>query len=108
MYQRIKDFLAGRRYGAAYLNRSVLMVYPKAPYWRWLGQQHDPDSRKNGTAYLVPMVHGAEALENLLQDAWPSLFGHQLLVGKEDHATWPNNRSLQMFHEWFDVHMADT
>lgn len=110
MYQQLKRLLSGQKSGVRHLNRSVIVVYPKAPYERWTGEDLKAgglDPEKDGTAYLIPMMQDLDEFDDFLEQTWSWLFAQQLSMWTEDDATWPQDRSLQMFRQWFEVRVAD-
>jgi len=97
----------------AYLNRSAVMLCPKQPMLDWLnilpGLMSDltlEDIRKDSTIYLLPEHAFDGDVLKLVNDNWEKYFSMQLTAWYTAENLWPANRSLKMFHEWFDVEVV--
>jgi hypothetical protein len=64
------------------------------------------ESRNDPTAYLLPEIEDLSELGAMLEEVWPILFDNELAAWNEDESTWPQERSLAMFREWFGVEFA--
>lgn len=91
------------------LNRSALILRPKAPYIRWATKvSGEPvhDVRRivcgDRTAYLIARNDGEELEPALLEARYAELFERELFEWNENRATWPAPRTLAMFKQWFD------
>lgn len=93
-----------------HINRSVVVVKPKQPFLDWT--QSLPDPLENLTleqlhndchAYLFPHWDTPEDREELLAEVVDFLFDLELFGWHRDEREFPPNRTLAMFHEWFDV-----
>lgn len=59
----------------------------------------------------VCLVHDwqdPEERRRVLEEFWPALFDAMLNGWVTDHSLWPRDRTLEMFHEWFEVQTFDT
>ena len=68
------------------LNRSAVIVKPRQPYLEW--------TRRDDTEGLAESV-----FETLRKE--PTIY-----LLPEYEASWPKNRTLEMFREWFEVQMS--
>ncbi len=96
------------------LNRSAVTVKPRHPYLEWC-RQHDAeglaepvfqDLHEEPTVYLLPEWEDPSEQRDLLEEYWPELFEALLEGWSTDERSWPKNRNIEMFHEWFEVHMS--
>ena len=93
-------------------NRSALFVIPKEPYKEWakiynespiedlnqrLGEKH---------VYLVEWSY-EEDIVDVLKHYYLEIFEYELLSWNGYKSEWPQNRSLELFLEWFDVKLCD-
>ena len=53
--------------------------------------------------YLFPHWDTHEEREELLAEVYDFLFDQELFGWHRDERAFPRNRTLAMFHEWFDV-----
>jgi len=90
------------------LNRSVVIVKPRQPYVDWANSLDDSsftleELRTDNTAFLVPEIEIDSDNERVLKQYCPVMFQHELSAWCPDKETWPKNRNLSMFKEWFGV-----
>jgi hypothetical protein len=96
--------------GKILLNRSALVVKPKEPFLDWL---HEADLTSHGlslkdlvlepTVYLIPECETGEEVAEVLQELCEEIFVDQLDGWYRDQATWPKDRSFEVFSRWFDL-----
>lgn len=92
------------------LNRTVVLLGPKQPYLDWLNEV-DPeeqaltveDLRDDNEVFLIPQYSDNSDSEKWVEKRWSVLFEHMLMGWIEDETLWPQDRSLAMFREWFDI-----
>jgi hypothetical protein len=91
-----------------HVNRSAFLVRPGRGYLEWMRRRRPgyKGSAFDTVVYLLPQVDD-DALRAYLDDAWPHIFEHQLLLGSEDRSDWPRPRTRAMFDAWFEVHGSD-
>jgi len=65
-----------------------------------------PRANAYGSAFLLPEFDLEEDLQEWVEDNVAWLFDFQLSAWTEDETTWPENRDLKTFREWFriDIH----
>ena len=92
------------------INRSLMILRPKQPFldWaRWLDDESKDltlDSlNEDSTAYLIPEIWQDSDQEKFLQTYYDILFEEQLEGWWTDEVSWPQQRDLKLFLEWFEV-----
>ena len=91
------------------LNRSALVVMPKSPFLRWL-HSVDPtssdlglnDLREDPTIYLLDEYDDDVIATALVEAAFADIFEEQLAGWWQDESVWPDNRTFDMFCQWFE------
>ena len=91
------------------LNRSALVVKPKQPFLDWL-HAADPTSRhltlldlvREPTLYLIPECETDDDVAAVLRELCEEIFEERLEGWYRDPSTWPPDRSLKVFCQWFD------
>jgi hypothetical protein len=92
------------------INRTVVMLGPKQPFLDWLNNV-DPDDevlnledlREDNEVFLIPQFNDNSDSEKWVEKRWSFLFEHMLMGWIDDEAMWPQDRTLEMFREWFDI-----
>ena len=93
------------------LNRSAVLLRPKQPFLDWMKQGDEQglaaevyaDAYEDPEIYLVPEFEDAASRDRVLARCWPRLFERMLAAWSVEESTWPPNRSLQMFQQWFEI-----
>jgi hypothetical protein len=93
----------------ATLNRSAIIVKPRQQFLDWL-HAADPtsceltlrDLAREPTIYLLPECDTEEDVRKVLAELCEEIFAEQLAGWFNDDATWPKDRSLEVFSRWFD------
>jgi len=89
------------------LNRCVVIIRPREPFFQWLRSLPDPlelsleDYDDDSTAYLLPDFEDEEGKEEILSHFHDLLFAEILGGWWTFEADWPKNRNLEIFKEWF-------
>lgn len=94
------------------LNRTVMILVFKQPFLDWLNAaDQNPLSLtlemlhiENDT-FLIPQFDDPHDAVKWAEDRWHFLFDSILFDWATDESMWPENRSLEMFLEWFDIHV---
>ena len=93
-------------------NRSALYIIPKSPFKNW-AKQYDDDplcdlvERLNEKhIYLIDFFY-QETLEDILEPYYLNIFEYELSSWNTIRAEWPENRSINVFFDWFEVHFCD-
>ena len=99
-----------------FINRSAIVLRPKQPFLEWAKQDDaeglaqpvfDALNREPGV-YLVPDWQDPDERRRVLEVFWPVLFDAMLNGWVTDQGLWRENRTLEMFHEWFEVQTFDS
>jgi len=89
------------------LNRAALIVRPAAPYLSWAKRLDDsgaaPDPSGEQTVYLVPEVGDSDEIEEILESVFGTVFERELYAWHTVEDEWPQDRTLAMFREWFEI-----
>ena len=93
------------------LNRSAVAVTPRQPFLDWLNSV-DPDNcltlaQLDHTLYLVPDYEDPADAEKVLKKVSEEIFCRELEGWCTDADLWPEDRSLKVFRQWFDVRHHD-
>lgn len=91
------------------VNRSAIVLKPKQPFLDWL-RAADPTSRevtmldlvREPTIYLIPECDTEKEVAEVLRELCEDIFEEQLAGWYTDTATWPRDRSYEVFCSWFD------
>ena len=91
------------------LNRSAIVITPQQPFLDWL-QTVDPTSHhitlrelaNEPSIYLIPECETDEDVARVLQGLCEEIFVEELDGWYRDPATWPQDRSFDVFCRWFD------
>lgn len=95
------------------LNRSAVVVRPRQPFLDWIRSVEElelPDvtlAELDKTLYLVPDYEDLEDAEKVLELVCEEIFCRELSGWYADEETWPQDRSLEVFRQWFDVEHFD-
>lgn len=92
------------------LNRTIAMLAPKQPFLEWVNDT-DPeepamtlaDLCEDNEAFLIPQFSDLGESIRWVEKRWSMLFEHMLAEWMLDETAWPENRTLDMFREWFDI-----
>ena len=99
------------------LNRAIIVLRYKQPYIDWVKTAGTnpieitlEDANDDSEAFLVPNydclvdpIDGTDDAVKWVEKRWRMFFEHILGAWIFDETTWPQNRTLKMFREWFDV-----
>jgi hypothetical protein len=103
------------RFAMQLLNRTAVTIVGAKPYLDWT-RQNDADvnrgtltvarARTFGSAFLLPEFELEVDVQEWVEENAAWLFEFQLSAWTEDESTWPVERGLKTFREWFrvDVH----
>lgn len=92
------------------INRGVVIIKPKQPLVDWVNRTVPLDMpltleelKHDCTAMLVPDLTSREAVLDYLDPAKPLLFEMELKGWNRDPSGWPEERTAEMFDDWFDI-----
>jgi hypothetical protein len=95
------------------LNRSAVVVRPRQPFVDWLKSVEGlelPDvtlDQLEKTLYLVPDYEDPDDADKVLKKVCDEIFWRELAGWYTDEETWPRDRNLKVFKQWFDVEHFD-
>ena len=94
------------------LHRSALTITRKQPYADWANNDEPDPVRYTDelprTVYLVPAIDSLTTITEMLDEFWPDIFVEELSAWNEDEATWPAQRTRELFDRWFDAELTET
>ena len=97
------------------VNRTAISLVGEAPFVEWM-RANDGDANKGtltvardkpyGTVIMLPEFELEEDIQEWVEDNASWLFEFQLDAWTDDESTWPKERDLKTFREWFrvDIH----
>lgn len=96
------------------INRGAILLRYRAPAVRWVNEadpyDESPDIttdnlQQDRTIYLVSSgdVDGEAAVEKWVEANYEALLEYELEGWYTDPALWPEERTLEMFRDWFEV-----
>jgi hypothetical protein len=92
------------------INRGLVVVKPKQPLLEWLRKINAADKNDDlaelqfdSTGYLVPEYEDDNEQREILKEFHASIFELELESWTPEESTWPKQRDLKMFLEWFEV-----
>ncbi len=92
------------------VDRSVVIVKPKEPFLEWIrnlpGSEIDitlEQLRADSTVYLIPDFDEIEDALEAIDHIYGKIFETELAEWSEEEDTWPQERTLKHFWQWFDV-----
>ena len=99
------------------VERSVVVLKPKQPFLDWINNSlaYSTDTlldlqsiRIDCNSYLMPEVNEIEDGVAFVDEFFESLFQMELASWSEEESSWPEELTLKMFWEWFDVEISPT
>ena len=98
------------------LNRSAVILKPLRPYLEWAKEDDDEglaelvfeNLREEPHVFLLPEYEDPTSQKEVLERSWPGLFEAMLEGWVTDEEYWPENRTLDMFREWFEIQMVSS
>jgi len=88
------------------INRSALLVAPRAPFLNWAERYGDGVPYPIGeerTVYLLPSYALETEVGEIVEHYYDIIFESELESWMLDDSTWPKERTYAVFREWFDV-----
>jgi hypothetical protein len=96
-----------------FVNRWGILVRAKQPYVDWANSFEDggpifdlDERRASPTLYLIAELEGADLYELVDEWYWEEMFVFELNSWMREPSVWPENRTVDMFHDWFDVELV--
>ncbi|MEN9945751.1 MAG: hypothetical protein RLZZ293_137 [Pseudomonadota bacterium] len=97
------------------VERSVVVLKPKQPFLDWindnlvteqLGLLDLSSIRLDCNSYLIPEIEELEDGIAYVDEMYENFFRIELASWIDDQSLWPQELSLKMFWEWFDVEIS--
>ncbi|WP_296054774.1 hypothetical protein [uncultured Amphritea sp.] len=93
------------------INRSGFAVLPRQSFADWANQQQDElnqpmtleEHRAEGNVYLTEEFQSEADVSRQLKLHYEKIFANELAAWDEFGDHWPQERTLDMFLEWFEV-----
>ena len=91
------------------VNRSVAVVRPREPYVKWATsvdadvKDFEEDARAHVSVYLIPPDPKEEQEAAPMSQWFAQIFESELEGWYLDEESWPQQRDLKTFQEWFEV-----
>jgi hypothetical protein len=92
------------------INRSLAIIKPQQPFVDWANQLSDADGkvsladfREDCLAVLIAEYDTDEEARGHINAMWEDLFEEELWEWCTEESWWPQERTREMFWEWFDV-----
>lgn len=95
------------------INRSVIIVQPREPFWLWLNDLPDAnwegltleELQEDANSYLIPACQNADEVWDEVEARITTIFAAELADWCEDEDLWPDLHP-DIFGEWFDVQIS--
>ena len=91
------------------INRDAVILKGKHPLVDWINS-HDPDNpvaisavRTDCRVYLLPECIGPDEAKKQIEANFDVLFENELVGWYTDESMWPQNRTVGMFRDWFEI-----
>lgn len=88
------------------INRNGILVKPRQRLFTWL-KVVDPETpfttAPEGSIYLIREMDSNDLIEQWLQTHFEPIFKNELNSWHTIPEEWPQNRTYELFREWFDV-----
>ena len=92
------------------INRSIAIIRPKQPFVDWANQLPDAelkssldDFKTDCLAILIPDYDTDEEAEGYINEIYEDIFIEELYGWCTEEAWFPQDRTNEMFWEWFEV-----
>jgi len=91
------------------INRGAVIIRPSQPYLDWATNLDDsnisPQAIDEKTVYLISNYEDDIEAWEILSSVYERIFKNELLGWNTDETTWPKQRSLTMFKDWFNIEL---
>lgn len=92
------------------VNRSVIVVVPREPFWHWLNEVAEgeldgltlEDLQQDANSYLISACQNIDEVWQEVENRVEEIFAAELADWCEDESEWPD-LDIGIFGEWFDV-----
>lgn len=97
------------------LRRSIIAVLPRQPFVDWLRTRPGEKDASlkyarehSSIAFLIPYPMNTHETVRVVPEHWPRFFSQMLERHCENPEDWPQDRTWDMFQQWFEVEYRDT
>ncbi|MBX9598873.1 MAG: hypothetical protein K2X04_09910 [Burkholderiales bacterium] len=99
------------------VERSIVVIKPKQPFLDWINNNLAISNetlldlsniRIDCNSYLIPEINEIEDGVAYVDEMYEALFQLELASWSEEQSLWPQELSLKMFWEWFDIEISPT
>ena len=92
----------------AYINRGCIIIRVATPYIDWARSLDDSGMIPNPetdepTVYLIADYDVEEEAWEALEEKYEIIFEEELEAWHTDDTDWPENRTFELFKEWFTI-----
>jgi hypothetical protein len=104
----------------ARVDRHILVVTPREPFAEWVrtleefkeivdGDQRQglEESLRMASTYLVPFSFNPDHVIAWVRENFEAVFATELNGVTESTESWPSDRTVEMFEDWFDLQLLD-
>jgi hypothetical protein len=94
------------------IERCVLMVIPKKPYFDWANSLQstyaiiEPDDSLQPSSYLLPDFEDEKDVEKYIKKRFRIIFDNELSAWTSNESEWPTIITYKVFKDWFDIHFS--
>ncbi len=92
------------------VNRIAAIVKPTVKMLQWLKKNPNTtrdytlaDIRKDCTILLIPAFNGPREAKAYIDSIYKGIFDSELGSWGFPQSSWPQERTLERFHQWFDI-----
>ena len=91
------------------LNRGFITITPKKAFFDWSNTidseiQFTIEDEVEPTVYLI--TEDFFDVEPLIEQHFKKIFKNELTAITEDEESWPSERNIDVFLEWFDIQLG--
>ncbi len=95
------------------VNRSVILIVPKMPFWLWVQSLQDSEADQftledmlaDPNAYLIEACEDIDEAWEQVEERIEDIFSAELADWSEDDQSWPDLH-IDIFSEWFELKLS--
>lgn len=93
------------------VNRGFITITPNKPFWEWANTFEDDmeffvEDSVEPNVYLI--TDEFFEIEPIIEQNFKKIFKNELSMITEEEEAWPQDRSLEVFLEWFTLEIGST
>ena len=92
-------------------DRSAIMILPREIYHQWLNcvcEKKDYVDFPEPEVFLFPGFKTLDQAESFIRNFYDLFFQYELRKWNLNPQLWPENRTYELFREWFDIRVSTT